>query len=138
MEKKKTSYQSHHAGSGSPKKINQALELLSEAVEEKRNELYQALEQRYDDFRHLIDQVAGTMKEKAKYAEHKTKKAIRASEEKIEQAVSQTAEEVDRKIHERPWLFLGSVAVTGFVVGYRLASRDRENSGGQEDEEKAA
>jgi hypothetical protein len=110
----------HH---NTPSKIHQALELLNEAALEKKEELFDALENQYVDFRQVIADANKTVRKQTATARKKTAAFLRSGEEKIEQTAVDTAEAVENKIKQRPWLFLGGVALSAFVIGYAKGSK---------------
>jgi ElaB/YqjD/DUF883 family membrane-anchored ribosome-binding protein len=128
----------------SPNNIHDALELLNEAAKERRHELYDALEDQYEDFRYAVhevahtvkDKVTGTVKDKAKKATKAAAAAaataaLKAGEEKIEEKVRRQAQDFDRKVRRNPWLYLTAVTIGGLILGYGLSckSNDRNHKG---------
>ncbi len=108
---------------GSPEKIQQALDLLNEAAHEKRAELYQSLEGQYDELMKALSEITESIKEKATDVKKKAEVTIHSGQKKIEDSVIDAAEKMEEKVHQKPWAFLGAVAVSAFVIGAVLSRK---------------
>ncbi len=106
-----------HLGS---QKINEAIGLLSEIVQEKKAEFSQLINEKYSNFRNIIREAAGT-KEVISKMKQNMSETITSGEEKIKEI----SVEVNKRVHENPWLFLGIAATGAFLSGYIIRSGSR-------------
>jgi Fe-S cluster assembly scaffold protein SufB len=98
-------------------KINQALELLNEAARDKQQEVYEAIQNKYEDIKGVFETAA----ESGRSALDEIKKSAGTVIHSGEERVRKTASNVSGKVHESPWWFMGAVAVAAFVTGYNLS-----------------
>ena len=82
--------------------INEALETLTHAAKEKKEDMENLLKTKYSNLKTLIIQGQET-----------TSRAVKDGTE----AVKEMAENVDKKIKERPWPFVIGALIAGFIVG---------------------
>jgi ElaB/YqjD/DUF883 family membrane-anchored ribosome-binding protein len=106
--------------SHSSEKIEEALQLLQEAAEEKKDEVKKLLSGKYASLRDAVVDIEGTLAEKV---EELTRKAdhVRVVAEKKARKI---ATEVDEKVHEDPWRVIGWTTVTALLVGYLLGRKE--------------
>ncbi len=102
-----------------PGKLTEALELLNEAAQEKKDELKGLLTNRYAHIKQAM--VAGTEQGKQIFdqAKHLTQDAIIEGEEKIKQVVS----EADKRVRKDPWPYIAGTAVFSLLLGYLMGSK---------------
>ena len=74
------------------RKIDQALKLLGQAANEKKDNLQRSLADQFSNVKEVL-------------------------EEKGEQ-IKKAATEVDQRIHNNPWPYIGGVAATAALIGY--------------------
>lgn len=107
----------------SSEKIEEALQLLSEAAQEKKNELRTLLSDRYADLKTAFTDKRATiseaLSETSQRAAHRMRNAKEAGQEKI----VDFAEEMDIRVHEKPWTYVGGVALAGLILGYLFGRR---------------
>lgn len=111
-----------------PGGIHEALTLLNEAAKEKQHELYDALGNKYDDIKQLFCEYGDQGKEAVRQAREKADETLHRGGEKIRQTADEVkarADAIDSKVHEKPWLFLGSIAAGAFVAGYLIRARKK-------------
>lgn len=106
-----------------PTKIQQALELLNEAAQEKREELFETLNGQYEDFRDVLEDVNKNVQRRASNIRKKGETFMRDQEEKIEKTAAKTKENVEKRIHKRPWLAMSSVALSAWLVGFAMGKK---------------
>lgn len=104
----------------SSQKIDEAIGLLSEIVQEKKAEFSQLINDKYSNFREIIKEAAGT-KEVISKLRQNVSETITGGEEKIKEI----SMEVNKRVHENPWLFLGIAATGAFLSGYIIRSGSR-------------
>lgn len=100
-------------------RINEALDVLSVAAEDKKEELAARIARDYSALRGLFGDVRETASETASRAAWRGREALARGREKVRQATRT----VDGRVHETPWRFLG-VASAGFLLlGLMMGSR---------------
>lgn len=104
-------------------KLNHAMNLLAEAAQEKRAELVENIENRYEGLRHVLGEVSGTVKERTETLRRQAESAIHQGQKRVERNLTHTFMRIERSVHHHPWKFLGGVALVSFIYGYRAAHR---------------
>ena len=84
--------------------IHGVLDVLTEAAEEKKEEVLGAIEDKYE---HLKDAL--------KIASHNGKAVVKKAKRR--------AIQLDKKVHKDPWVFLGGVALGSLIFGLMLGHR---------------
>lgn len=97
----------------SPEKITEVLDLLNEALEEKREEFNRLITEKYSHIKDMMGGVVGGNKVTEKII-HNVSDALTGGEEKLK---GMTAD-IDKKVRENPWLYLGMAAAGFFLWGY--------------------
>lgn len=100
-------------------KIEEALELLNEAAQEKKEEVYEMIGDKYESLRGIFEEVVANGREVAETAQKQLAKGLHYEEKKIRQA----AAKFDKKIHSDPWKFLGGIALGTLIVGMVLGRK---------------
>lgn len=95
-------------------RVQDALQLLNQAARDKQDELYQALEEKYVEMKQTIADVAESGREVLDQARKKAEDAVDMGQELLKAK----AMKIDQKVRENPWVFLGGVALTSFLLGY--------------------
>jgi ElaB/YqjD/DUF883 family membrane-anchored ribosome-binding protein len=103
----------------SNEKIREALELLRQAAVEKKEELRGMVRDQYGDLTDVMGGFGSAVTGKAKAAMDCVMKAKEVGQEKMKDA----ALCVDEAVHEKPYHFLGGVAVAALLLGYMLGKR---------------
>lgn len=104
-------------------KIQEALELLNGAAKDKQEELYQALENKYEDIKKTISEVTTV----GKVAITKAKKKAEDALDNGQEMVRTKASEMNKKVHENPWLVVGGVALASFLLGFNFHKNPSSN-----------
>ena len=86
-------------------KINEALELLNNAAQHKKDEILKLVTNKYADFREAIESTKETAGEVIREGQVKARKAAR---------------EVDKNVRKNPWAFIGAAAGTALLLGFIL------------------
>ena len=94
-------------------KIQEALELLNDAAQEKKDEVYELLGSKYESLKEVFENAAENGHELVGEAKKRIAKGLHAEEKKIKEI----AAEMDKKIRRKPWVVLGSVALGSLVLG---------------------
>ncbi len=106
----------------SDEKISEALKLLEEAASEKKEEIKNLVNQKYQGLKELMSEAGdkiGEMKKKAIEA------AIKAKDVTWEKSkVAATA--VDENVHQNPWYYIGAAAIGGLLLGYILGKKNND------------
>jgi len=100
------------------KKLNDALQVLSEAAKEKKEEVQELLEDRFSDFKEFLHQAEIQKKKAMKQIRRVTEDVIEESGERVREA----ATHVDKTVRRNPWPYIGGAAVGALLLGYILGS----------------
>jgi len=100
-------------------KIEEALELLNDAAQEKKEEVFELLGDKYEHLRGFFESVA----QKGGDIAGQTKEQIVKSLHQEEKKLKETAAEWNEKVHKDPWAFLGGVALGSLVLGLILGRK---------------
>lgn len=106
--------------SHSTEKIEEALQLLQEAAEDKKTEIKDLLGSKYSDLRDSVMDVENIIAGKLQELTRKVGKVGDMAGEKARDMVTN----VDDHVHKDPWRVLGWSAVAAFVVGYVLGRKE--------------
>lgn len=94
-------------------KIQEALELLNEAAQDKKNEIYDLIGEKYDHLREAFGDTLTNGRFVANGVKKRVLKNIHAEEKKLRQ----TAAYWNRKIHKEPWMVIGGAAIVSLALG---------------------
>lgn len=86
-------------------KINEALELLNDAAQHKRDEIMKLVTNKYSDFREAVEATKETAGEYIHEGQVKVRKAVK---------------DVDKRVHKNPWTFIGAAAGVALLLGFIL------------------
>ncbi|HBA84231.1 MAG TPA: DUF883 domain-containing protein [Verrucomicrobia bacterium] len=104
----------------SDEKINEALELLNQAVKEKKTEIRNLVSEKYGElstmFSSVGEEVSGHMQGASE--------ALRDIQNRSKERAKELAEEMDHRVHESPWTSLGFAALGALVIGYVLGRKE--------------
>ena len=100
-------------------KIQDALDLLNDAAQGKKEEVYELIGDKYESLRGLFETVLSNGQEVAVHAQKRINKGLHAEEKKIRQVAAQW----DKKIRREPWKYLGGVAVGSLIFGLLLGRK---------------
>jgi ElaB/YqjD/DUF883 family membrane-anchored ribosome-binding protein len=102
-------------------KISEALELLNEAAQEKRDELKGLLTDRYSHIRDAMTAGVEHGKEVLKHSQDMTQEAIGLGKEKVKEL----AGDVDQRVHKDPWVYIAGAAAGSLLLGYLMGTKRR-------------
>ncbi len=100
-------------------KIEEALELLNDAAQEKKEEVFELLGDKYEHLKEFFESAANNGGAMAGQAKKQIVKSLHEEEKKLRE----TAAQWDKKIRKEPWAFLGSVALGSLVLGLILGRK---------------
>jgi len=104
----------------STENIAEALKLLEEAAEQKKEELKHAMSDKYTHLRDLVlETESGLAKSLSDAKRQAAAAAAHAKDVGIEKA-RELVGGVDKNVHRHPWPFIGGSAVIGLLLGYIL------------------
>ena len=104
----------------SSEKIAEALKLLEEAAKEKKDELKNAMSNKYAHLKHAIVETEQSFVQSLSDAgRHAVEAAAHAKDVSIEKA-REVARDVDKSVHHNPWPYLAGTAAVGLLLGYIL------------------
>ena len=101
-------------------KIQDALDLLNDAAQEKKDEVYELIGDKYDSLRGLFEAVLDNGQEVTTHVQKRISKGLHEEEKKIRQATTKW----DKKIHREPWKYLGGVALGSLIIGFFLGRKN--------------
>lgn len=113
-------------GHHSPDNIHEALEVLDHAAREKQEEVYNALENQYDDLKKVMSEITSSVKEKTQNFRERATQSLHQGQKKVEESVGSAREQikqVDENVHEHPWAYVSGVAASAFLIGYALSRK---------------
>ena len=94
-------------------KLEDALKIIRDAASDTKDELYELLDDKYEDVRTWFEDIA---EESAVKANRYAKKGV-----KVARGVMK---DVNNTVSENPWPYLGGAALAGIVLGYLITRRD--------------
>ena len=100
-------------------KVQDALQLLNQAARDKQDELYEALEGKYKEIKQTIAEAADAGRDVLDEARKKAESVVDSGQALLKSK----ANEIDQKLHENPWVFIGGVALTSFLIGYTFRKK---------------
>lgn len=103
----------------SKEKLREALELLSEAAHDRRDELKTLVDSKYQGLKSAISGAEGRAAEWVGDAAEKVVHAKDLSQERLQEA----GKVIDKKVREEPWKAAGLVAATAFLLGYIIGRK---------------
>lgn len=104
------------------KKIDEALNLLSEAARDKKEEVQQLLNNKFTSVRDFVQETAEKQGRNWNRIRRQAEDAIGEGTEKFKEKAS----EIDEKVHENPWPYIGGVALGALLLGFILGSSKRD------------
>ncbi len=110
----------HNMTSG--EKISEALKLLDQAAKEKKDEIKNLVNEKYQGLKDVLSGTADNMAEIKKKAIEAARKAGEATWEKSKDA----AAVVDDHAHKNPWYYVGGAAVSALLLGYILGRKSSD------------
>lgn len=104
----------------SSENIAEALKLLEEAAEQKRDELKHVMSDKYSHLRNMIMETQdGFAKVLIDAKAHAVETVMHAKEIGTEKGL-ELARDVDKRVHINPWPYIGGTAVIGLLLGFIL------------------
>ena len=97
-------------------KIHEALELLNEAAKEKKEEVYEVINAKYEHLRGMFSGMAQNGQSLAEDAQKNISKTLRAGEKKIKQMAVQW----DKEVRKNPWMYIGGATLGSLCLGLLL------------------
>lgn len=89
--------------------IIEALELLNKAAREEKEELRRIIRENFQEFADLcVD----------------TKKQVQESIGKKTHELNEKVSDLDEKLHDNPWPYIAATAVSAFIAGMLIKSKD--------------
>lgn len=93
-------------------KLEDALKIIRDAAGDTKDELYELLEDKYDDVRTWFDDFTDESSAKAKAMAKKGSKAAKG-----------IVKDLNHSISENPWAYVGGAALVGLAFGYLMTNR---------------
>ncbi len=113
------------------KKVREALHLLEEVAVDKRDALKLLIAEKYSNLKTVVKETESGVTAKLNSAKcrateaavHAKEVAVHAKDVGAEKAV-EVAKQVDKSVHDKPWQFIGGVALSSLLLGWILGRRD--------------
>lgn len=109
-------------------KIEEVIALLREAGQEKKEELYQLLGDKYAHLKQAFEAVAESGRTALTSTAQNVQRRIRTAERKVQR----TASEMERKIKEHPLPFLVGASVAAYLLGKLKIGKKRGQKRGRQ------
>ncbi len=109
-----------NAEMGSSEKISEALKLLEEAAEQKRDELKNLMSDKYTHLRSALSETESTLVKSLADAKRHAAEAARHAKEVGVDKTREIAGDVDKNVRQNPWAYIGGTAVISLLLGYIL------------------
>lgn len=106
-------------------KLQEAIDLVNQAIRAKEEDFHAALKQRAGDLDLAIDHVANEMKEWIDQAIVEVEAGIQKEKARLKVTGTQVLEKVEQSYHANPWAVLGGIALGAFVIGLSFP-KDKE------------
>lgn len=109
-----------------PNSIEQALEMLNQAAQERREELRDLIGERYRPLQEALSGVkegAGTVSEGVSQMRANITDFACEAAEVIKDRAKKYVKTVDEQAHEKPWIFIGAVAAGAMLLGVMLGTK---------------
>lgn len=100
-------------------KIEEALEFLNEAAQEKKEEVFELLGDKYEHLKDFFENAANNGEAMVGETKKQIVKSLHQEEKKIKEAASQW----DKKVHREPWPYIGGVALGALALGLFLGRK---------------
>jgi ElaB/YqjD/DUF883 family membrane-anchored ribosome-binding protein len=101
----------------STEKLTEALDLINEALKQKKEEMWDLITDKYSDIKEVFEEKVEEGMKTVNKAKKNAYKAVEEGEEKI----VETAKSLEKGIKDNPWPYLGGVAfgflLLGFIMG---------------------
>ena len=100
-------------------KIQEALEFLNEAAQEKKEEVFELLGDKYEHLKEFFENAAQNGEAMADDTKKQIVKTLHQEEKKLKEVAAQW----DKKVHKEPWVFVGGVALGALALGLILGTK---------------
>jgi ElaB/YqjD/DUF883 family membrane-anchored ribosome-binding protein len=97
-------------------KLTEALDLINEALKQKKDEMWELITDKYSDIKDAFEE---KYEEGVKTVNKAKKNAYKAVEEGEERIID-TAKSFEKEIKNNPWPYLGGVAVGFLLLGFLM------------------
>ncbi len=106
--------------------IAEALKLLEEAAELKKDELKNLMSDKYTHLRNMIVETESGFAQTLASAKAHTVEAVAHAKEVGVEKARELTQEVDKSVHQNPWPFIGGTAVISLLLGYILGRTPKQ------------
>jgi ElaB/YqjD/DUF883 family membrane-anchored ribosome-binding protein len=107
----------------SSEKIDEALQLLSEAAQEKKGELKTLLADKYANLKMAFFEGRASLSNAISDTSHRAAERMRTAKDVGQEKIVDMAEELDLRVREKPWNYVGGVAIAALIIGYLFGRR---------------
>jgi ElaB/YqjD/DUF883 family membrane-anchored ribosome-binding protein len=110
----------------SNEKIDEALQLLSEAAKEKRQDIRNMISDRYAGLKGVLGGATSSMSDAWSSARQRASERARQAKDVSMEKMQDYYQTVDQKVHTNPWPFIGGVALGTLLLGYLMGRGGRD------------
>lgn len=107
----------------SSEKIDEALQLLSEAAQEKKKEISTLLADKYANLKTAFFEGRASLSNAISDTSQRAAARMRMAKDVGQERIVDMAEELDIRVHEKPWNYVGGVAIAALILGYIFGRR---------------
>ena len=104
----------------SSEKISEALKLLEEAAQQKKDELKSVMSDKYTHLKSVIVEAESSLGKSLSDAKKRAVEAAAHAKDVGVEKAREIAHDVDANVHQNPWAYIGGTAVVGLLLGYIL------------------
>jgi len=104
-------------------KIQEALNLLSEAAREKRADFMNLVSDKYSDLRDAFYEGKSSFGQTVSDTTHKYAERFRHASQVGQDRMRDIAAQLDENVHESPWSYIGGVALGALILGFLLGKK---------------
>lgn len=113
----------------SNEKISEALQLLSEAASEKKDQIRSMISEKYCNLKDIVGGAGSSLGES--WNQTKTmvlEKAVEAKNVSAEK-IQTVAKTLDENVHRSPWPYMGGIAAGALVMGWLMGRSKNHHNG---------
>jgi len=104
----------------SSENIAEALKLLEDAAEQKKDELKNVMSDKYKNLKNLIMESESSLVKSLSEAKRQAAEAAKHAKDVSVEKSLEIVGDVDKNVHRNPWAYIGGTAVIGLLLGYVL------------------
>ena len=108
-------------------KLQEAFSLLEEAAKETKQDVRELVADRYRGIEDQISEFNDKVKQSMRQTAERIAGAAARTEKYAEEKAKEVGEKVNKDVHHRPWPYVGTAAMSGFLFGCYLMGRRKKS-----------